>query len=510
MKRFTARYHARRMRSRTVLLTLTAALAASLLTAACDSGNGGSNGAPEAPVTVERPRDDALGWEDCSAETECATLDVPLDYDDPDGETIGIALARRRALGGTDEWAGVLLVNLGGPGATGIDVAFEAEYIFPRELLERFDIVGFDPRGIGESAPVDCGDAFFEPIPEDWTPEDATEQAAIIASAREFAEACLERNGDVVPHMNTMNTARDLDRIREALGVDRISYLGKSYGTVLGALYADLYPERVRAFILDGAVDMAAPFEQYHTEQARSFEATLGAFLARCAELRTCDLHARGDPEAAYDELLGRLEERSLPAPRYEDDDVRLTQADAQSAVVSALYSESAWPQLALALVEALEDEDGSLLLDLAYGAPEDGGSQFSGANAIIFCADRVAPRTAAAYHELSEELRETAPRVGATVAYWYPVCAFLPEPREPLDGAWDAKGAPAILVVGATGDAATPYAWSERVAERLESGHLLTYEGHDHTAAFSAVSTCVDEAALRYLLELTLPEADC
>ncbi|HEY8173627.1 MAG TPA: alpha/beta fold hydrolase, partial [Dehalococcoidia bacterium] len=232
------------------------AFLAVFVSACSDSNKEASPTASDASPTVAASatfQPEVLDWSACDDSLECATLDVPLDYADPAGKTIPLALARRPADDGSAR-IGSLLVNPGGPGASGVDLARQADLVFPQELLDRFDIVGFDPRGVGESDAVDCGDRFDDYFGLDPTPDDDAERQALIDGARTFVQRCEEHSADILPHVDTTSAARDMDVIRTALGEDKLTYFGFSYGTYLGATYADLFPDRVRAFALDGAV----------------------------------------------------------------------------------------------------------------------------------------------------------------------------------------------------------------------------------------------------------------
>ncbi len=261
-----------RMRSRVLALVV----ASTLVAAACggdDDSDSGSGSGTSSPAGT-------LDWDDCGVDVECATLAVPLDYAEPDGETIDLALARRLASG---DRIGSLLVNVGGPGAPGVPVIENADAYVTPELLERFDLVAWDPRGVGLSAEIDCGDNFDSFYAVDHSPDDEAEVEENFAASRAFAEGCTERSAELLPHVSSRTTVQDMDAIRTALGEEKLSYLGFSYGTYLGALYADRYPERVRALVLDGAVDPSLTYEEVSHDQAMGFDSALDAFLDDCA-----------------------------------------------------------------------------------------------------------------------------------------------------------------------------------------------------------------------------------
>jgi pimeloyl-ACP methyl ester carboxylesterase len=482
---------------------LLAALAGlvTLLTGGC---GGGAD--PAAPGSAGGT---ALAWEDCGDDLECATLPVPLDHDRPDGERIELALARLPARS-PEQRIGALLFNPGGPGESGVDVVREAgEEYFDTALRDRFDIVGFDPRGVGASAPVRCTEGDDERAADDLELVPTTPRARdrMVAEARAFVAGCQRLSGHLLPHVSTEATARDLDLLRAALGEERLTYLGVSYGTLLGAVYADLYPERTRAMVLDAAADPVTWFgdgAEVARQQTLGFERSLDAFSAACARNPdSCPLGA--DPEAALDRLLARLERTPLEV----GDEEQVDEVVAFDAVVGALYDDRAWPLLADALARA-ESGDGAALLELAAtdddAGPDGRVGNAAEAQAAITCADRDAPGDVQAYHELARELARIGPRFGPVLAYAGLDCAFWPVDPAPRDGgAITAEGAPPLLVIGGTRDPATPYAEAQAMAGQLASAVLLTLEGDGH-GAYGGRSACVDDAVHAYLLRLTTP----
>ncbi len=461
--------------------------------------------APAATPTFEPA---PLEWAGCGGDFECATLAVPLDHDDPAGETIDLALARRPA-DDQEQRIGVLLVNPGGPGASGVDLARAVPAFWPDALTDRFDIIGFDPRGVGESTPIDCGDgadfdAFFALDPAPDTPQ---ERDALIDGARDYAGRCEELSANLLPHVGTADAARDMDLIRRALGEEKISYVGYSYGTLLGATYADLFPVRVRAFVLDGALDVTLDGEELSLQQAAGFERALTAFLTECASRPGCAF-GDGDPFTAFDDLLARVE----TAPLETSGERRAGPAETIIGALSALYDQSlGWPLLERALGRAEDENDGAallLLFDALAGRNADGTySNLQEANTAVNCIDGGERAEIADYDALVPRLVQAAPSIGATWAYLGLTCAFWPVEGADDIGPLDAPGSAPILVIGTTGDPATPYAWSEAMAAALDSGVLLTLEGEGHTA-FGSKSDCIDDAVVAYLVELMVPAA--
>ncbi len=487
---------------------LAAALFASLALTACDRGEAPAPPATSAnptPASTAAPFDpDELEWQRCADRFTCATLPVPLDYDAPQGDTLDLALIRLPART-LQRRVGVLLLNFGGPGASGIQGGRAAESFLPDAILDRFDIIGWDPRGVGESTPVDCGDDFDAFFALDATPDDDAERQALIDAARTFAGDCAARSGRLLPHIGTMDAARDMDIIRGALGEEQLSYVGFSYGTLLGAVYADLFPSRVRAFVLDGAVDPQQSGEALARTQAIGFEDALSAFFAECAANRACPFNSEGNPAAAYDALMAAID----TAPLTERGGDRLLgQGEAMSGVASALYDKpNGWPALGQALANARDGDGGGLLalFDAIVGRQADGTySNENEANAAINCVDAPQPDSIAPFDALYERLLQEAPRVGASSAYLGLACAFWPAPASPIVLPLDAPGAAPIMVIGTTKDPVTPYAWAQALAAQLDSGHLLTWQGEDHTAF--GKSQCIDDAVTAYFIALELP----
>ena len=429
---------------------------------------------------------------------------VPLDYSDPEGRTITLALDRVRATG-PGRRAGSIVVNPGGPGASGLHLA---DYVQDsllasgpegEELAARYDIVGFDPRGVQRSAPVRCADdagttAFYS---VDATPDDDAERAALVEAMERFATGCGERNPRRLARIGTANGARDLDRIRAALGDDELHYLGWSYGTELGTAFAEQFPERVGRLVLDGAIAPDVDPVEFALTQAQALEAGFRAFAAQCEADERCPLAADGDPAAAFDRLLADLEARPLAVGSRE-----LTASQVVSGVAQALFSPSEWDAIAAGIASALEG-DGRSLLGIwdAYADRGPGGrySNFSSAIAAINCIDYQWPQGDAGYDALVTRARTESPRFGQAFLWEFLPCAYWPVPPDPSPAA-TAPPAHPILVVGTTGDPSTPYAGAEALAAALPGAVLLTYRADQHTAYLSG-SECVDDVVTRYFL---------
>ncbi len=447
-------------------------------------------------------------------EHECGTLDVPLDYDDPAGEQVQLALTRLPASG---ERLGSLVVNPGGPGGSGVDYALQAEFVTTDDLRAGYDVVGFDPRGVARSAAVDCLDdaTYDEFAGADPSPDDTADLVELERLSAELADGCAD--DPVAPYVDTVSATRDMDVLRSALGDNELTYLGKSYGTVLGAMYAELFPDRVGRMVLDGAVDLTpreASDPQTALEQARGFEVALESFVTDCLTQEDCPL--TGTVADGVDQvrgLLASLDDAPLPTA---DPERPLGQGLGLFAMIGPLYQYDLWPALRQGLGLALAG-DGSLLLvinDLFAERGPDGAYRNNAGEAIyaVNCIDGGADPeglreiTVEDYDELADELAVEAPTFGPQLAYGGLPC--LSWSHDPV--AWpeiDGSGAPDVVVIGTTRDPATPGVWAERLAEQLESGVLVTFDGDGHTAYGQTGAGCVDTAVDAYLLEGTVPE---
>lgn len=474
--------------------------------------------APDTTVTdtTDAPASNApegsVEWTELEPGVDEAVLAVPLDHDDPDGEQIDIYLVRHRAADPTAR-IGVLFVNPGGPGYGAADLAAQAEFIYGRPLLDAFDIIGIDPRGTGLSEPaVDCVDAYDPYFGVETGPDDATEDAALREVAAEFTAGCVERSGDLLQHLTTVDAARDMDLVRQALGEETVSYFGWSYGTQLGATWATLFPETVRAAVLDGAVDPSVGRIDGLVQQAAGFDASLSSFLADCSADATCAFHNGGDAEGAFFDLLVQVETTRIPTSAGRPD---LTQGVFEVGVAQAMYADSFWPQLAEALTEAAGGDGGGMLAlyDAYFGRLPDGtyGDELEAYFAIT-CADDPAPDDSDAAIDEAVARRAdfyvASPRIGTTAAYEVLICASFPEGATGAgDDGFEITGAGAgpIVVVGNTGDPATPFEGSRTMAETLEEGVFVAVEADQHTAY--GLNDCIDGAIDDYLVSLVVPD---
>lgn len=449
------------------------------------------------PGTAEDP----FGWTALADHpgVEVGTFTVPIDYSDPSKGMFDLNVARHLA-NDKSQRIGSLLVNPGGPGAAGVDLAIYADLNYDKSLLDHFDIVAWDPRGTGASTPaIDCTDDYDHFYAAgDITPDDAAERQQLVDLAKEFATDCIDKNGSFYQYVGTNNSARDMDAIRGALGESKISYFGYSYGSELGAVWATLFPSTVRAAVLDGAVDPTVSAEEQNIEQSKGFEASLDTFLSQCSADTTCAFNNGGHADTAYDQLMTSLDATPIPGKPGRPD---VSLAVAVTGVAEAMYDDSTWPELADALAAA-QKGDGAGLMKLydeynfikADGTYENVIEAFQ----VISCMDTTErPSVAQSDAEVPAE-QAAAPRINKRSVGDY-FCTFFPPPRDPemtITGA----GAGPIVVVGTTGDPATPLAGAQKMADSLEGGRLVTVVGNQHTGY--GVNECSTRTVDDYLVD--------
>ncbi|MER5883537.1 alpha/beta hydrolase [Streptomyces sp. NPDC001941] len=462
-----------------------------------DTAEGG--GAAPAPLP------DGTAW-------QCATLKAPLDYAKPDGDTLDLALIRAKAKGSGDR-IGSLVFNFGGPGGSGVTglPSFGKDY---ERLRARYDLVSFDPRGVGRSEGVRCEDdkrldAYYA---QDATPDDAAEEKALTDGLKQYADACEKNSGKQLPHVGTTNAARDMDLMRRVLGDDKLYYFGISYGTELGGVYAHLFPKNVGRALFDAVVDPTNDAAQGALGQAKGFQLALDNFAQDCVR-RGDRCRLPGTSTAEIEDfvtgLLGRLDAKPVKGIG----DRELTQTQATNGIAQTLYSKEYWPLLEQGLDEA-DGGNGALLLALSdsmNGRGEDGKySNIQAANAAINCADSKDRYTLEQTKERLPEFRAASKVFGDFLGWGLMGCGEWPVP-----GAWQhpdvsAPGAAPILVVGNTGDPATPYEGAKKMADALGAGVgvELTFKGQGH-GAYNSGDRCVQGAVDAYLLEGKVPAAN-
>ena len=451
-----------------------------------------------------------FNWKACddSASTstvQCSTLQVPFDYNNPSAGTFTLYVKLLPAANPTLR-IGSMMVNPGGPGFGGSSLADDASYYFSTDITDHFDIIAWDPRGTGKSTPaVNCVDDYDEYFGIDSPPDSPEENQALIDASQAFNDECMANSGEILPYISTQASATDMDSIRQALGEDKISYFGFSYGSELGATWATMFPQTVRAAVFDGAVDPQATSSQEGMAQAGGFEGQLTTFLATCSENNTCAFYNGGKAEAAFDALLFALDAKPLVVSK---DRTPVTQGVAFTAVAQAMYSDSNWPQLEQALADA-QQGDGSGLLQLYddyYQRKEDGsyGNELE-AFLAISCLDDPGSTSIKEVEAAVPDYVAVAPRLGANFGYGYS-CALWPvKPAIKIDVT--GKGAGPIVVIGTSGDPATPLASTRKMAAALEQGVLLIVEANQHTGY--GANECINTAVDSYLINLTVPVND-
>ncbi len=474
---------------RSIIVAVAVAVVLAACSSAAETDNAASNEGP-------------LDWSRCFGDFECATLNVPIDRNDASVGNVDLAMIRLRALDPAKR-IGPLVINPGGPGVSAVDVVKAFGPSLATSIRERFDIVGFDPRGVGASSPIDCGVDAAEFVAVDPSPDDDAEWNIAMDNAQSFGAACAAEAGPLLAHMGTVDAARDMDAVRAALGADDLSYLGFSYGTRLGATYAELYPERVRAFVLDGAVDPTLGAIEFAATQAVGFERALESYFEWCKD-NGCNWSDGKDPAAAFDAIVSRSDQSPIPSPRER----AAGPGEFSLGVTQGLYGgEESWSTLTRALDEA-DEGDGSALVALTdqYLATEPDGTYPNTLDAYfaIVCTD-VTPPTIDEIVGARADLSARSPRFGSSLLIEASTCAAWPAQANP-HGAVSGRGAAPILILNTTGDPATPREWGAALSSQLDSGVLVTYEGEGHTIYATGRSICVDDIVDKYLIDLEAP----
>ena len=448
-----------------------------------------------------------LEWSECGAGFDCTDVTAPLDWEDPGKGEITLSVVRHRATGTP---VGSLLTNPGGPGSSGVDLIKDSlDFAVGPDLIENYDVIGFDPRGVGASTAVRCYDAaemddylYGIPAATRGTPE---WEAELLAGHKRFAEACDANSDGILPYITTVNAARDMDLIRAVLGDKQLNYLGYSYGTFLGATYAKLYPQKAGRLVLDGAIDPAVPGLEVGATQALGFESALRAYMQNCLDSGECPFNGTVD-EAMAD--LGALL-ASVDRTPLKNGDGRMLGADSLlTGIIAALYSQDSWGALTQALDEALQgDPNTAFLLADFYNGRENGAyiDNSSEAFRAYNCMDYPVEDDPAAEAAIDAKIAEGAPTIAP---YWSgpDSCEVWPYPPTGTRGEITAEGAGPILVIGTTNDPATPYEWSESLADQLEEGVLITRVGEGHTG-YNKGNVCVDDAVESFFLDDVVPE---
>ena len=509
-------------RRRRLLLSLAATLAVMLTGSACTVAPSGQDQArtpspaqksaaqalPSNKATLSRFYTQDLAWSECG-NSECARLTVPIDYSHPDGDTIKLAVLRVAAKSHSKR-IGSLVVNPGGPGGSGVDYARAADYIVTTPVRAAYDIVGFDPRGVGSSSPIKCLDnrELDTFLGSDPTPDNKLEEQQFADWAKAFADKCKTNGGPLLGHVSTIETAKDMDVLRAALGETKLDYLGKSYGTFLGATYADLFPTKVGRFVLDGVVDPHLTSSQVNEGQAVGFETATRAYVQDCVNKGGCPLGSSLDSGMQrLRDFLKQLDAKPLP---LSDPYVHLlTEGWASLGVAVAMYDPDRWSQLTDALRGAFGGNAGPLMkLADAYAYRNSEGAYSGNLMQVIYavnCLDRSDSTDLAHYESEARSLSAMAPTWGPFLAWSTMPCGYWPVPANNAPKKIVAPGSGPIVVVGTTRDPATPYKWAQGLASELQNGHLITFNGDGHTA-YTRSNSCVDDAVDAYLLKGRVP----
>ncbi len=462
---------------------------------------------PATQPELSRFYNQEIAWAGCADDgVQCADLTVPLDWSQPAGETITVALTRSRASGTR---VGSLVFNPGGPGVPARPTVEQYRQVIGPTLAQAFDFVGMDPRGVGASRPaVECltdaeKDRYF---PQDGSPDADTSVEDVVAENSAVAQGCERRTGALLAHVDSLSVARDLDVLRAVLDEEVLTYWGASYGTFIGAWYAQTFPWRVGRFVLDGAVDPSISVQEYGAGQVEGFDKALKAYVDACLAEGGCPL--RGTQAEALDQL-GALVEAADTQPLRTDSGRPLTQSLMVTGIIQALYADELWPQLTIALGQAVQGQGDALLqlADFYLDRADDGSySNTFDANPAVFCLDHARPESVEQVTAEAEALARRYAPLGNESAWGGLGC--LSWPVEPVLGPTriTADGAAPVVVVGTVGDPATPYRWAQSLADQLSSGVLVTFEGQGHTA-FRRGNACVDDAVTAYLVAGTVPE---
>lgn len=471
------------------------------------------------PPNLEEFYQQELEWEGCQTGFECAQLRVPLDYDNPNSGEAQIAL--RRMSSGNENKLGTIVANPGGPGASGIDsmmTAQAANYFFTQNLRNNFDVLSFDPRGVGSSTPsAKCRtpeqlDEDNERYIDPSTPQGREES---IQESKLLAQRCQQKSGEILPFTSTDFTARDMDILRASLGEERLNYLGFSYGTYLGAVYADLFPQRVGRFVLDGVLDPSANINQVAALQAQGFENSIREFVAQCLERHASECPLRGSTDDGMRQLQLLIESLvDVPlSTKYPDRE--LTVQLALTGMIGSLYNTATWwTTLMPALNQAINERDGTALLNSAdtYNNRMSDGSyenNQSDAFMMINALDYSPVGDLKDWEKEAARLQAENPTIGRFFTYaslgldQWPVSAKS-EAKRQINPQLDAD----ILLIGTTGDPATPLSMAQSLHRQMDKSRLLTVQGWNHTAYSSYAPRCVRDVVDNYMLAGVISES--
>ena len=513
----TARPLPARRRPFTVGVRAAGAMVLAMVLASCSLLNGGGNQetatakadpsiVASAPAGLEEFYSQEVVWEPCENEFQCAKVTVPMDYDNPDGGTIQIAALRAPSTGTR---TGSLLVNPGGPGASGYDFVKDAATThFSQSVRDSYDVVGFDPRGVKRSAPVTClTDAERdEARAKIYDLETDTGLAAARADTKAIADQCAAKTGEVLAHIDTESAARDLDILRAVVNDSKLNYLGYSYGTFLGSTYASLFPDNVGRMVLDGAMDPSISSEELTSGQARAFEKAIRAYVASCQQQEACPLD--GDVDSGVQQIRDLIA-AVQQTPRTAKDGRTVNATMFVSGLITPLYNDQSWPALTQALDAAMTG-DVSLMLRLAdLGADRSSNGSYTSNSTFAFnainCLDYPTEADPAAMRAEQQRLMQDSPTFGYFFAYGGTSCADWPYEHARTPAPVEYTGESPIVVIGTTGDPATPVEWAASVRKQLGNATLLTWQGEGHTA-YGRSNSCIEDPVDKYLLSGEVP----
>lgn len=494
-------------------------LALSLVLSSCTlfgSGDGGpksSSGTPDPSIAAAAPAElrsfysQKLTWSPCETDFQCAKVKVPLDYSKPDGGTIELAAIKLASRGGNKK--GSLLVNPGGPGGSGYDFVRDAGATnISEKVRSNYDVVGFDPRGVKRSAPVTCltdkeRDANRAKI---YKLDTDAGLAEAFADNKAIAAKCAEKTGPVLGHVDTVSAAKDLDILRGVLNDAKLNYLGYSYGTFLGSTYASLFPDNVGRMVLDGALDPSLSNEELTAGQAKAFEKAIHAYVTNCLQNTGCPLS--GTPDEAVRQIQDII--AAVEANPRQAKDGRVVNASMfVSGFILPFYNDDNWPALTQALDSAMKGDVSPMLRLSDFGADREPNGTYSANSTFAFnainCLDYPMESDPAAMHAEEKRLRQLSPTLGYYFAYGGTNCRDWPYKSLRTPAPVQYKGSSDILVVGTTGDPATPYEWAGALRKQLGKASLLTWKGEGHTA-YGRANSCIEKAVDGYLVDGKTP----
>ncbi|UOD82042.1 alpha/beta hydrolase [Paenarthrobacter ureafaciens] len=464
--------------------------------------------AASAPEGLEKFYSQGVEWSSCEDGFECGKVQVPLDYGKPDSEEITLS-AIKLASNGSKK--GTVLINPGGPGGSGVDfVKDSGKSHFTQKLRSNYDIVGFDPRGVKRSAPVTCmsSDAERDAAREKDFRKDTDEGlAAALAFNKTVAKQCAEKTGPVLEHIDTVSAAKDLDVLRAVVNDSKLNYLGYSYGTFLGSTYADLFPENVGRLVLDGAVDPSISNEELTAGQARAFEKAIRTYVANCLGQNNCPLSGGVDNGVQeIRDLINAVDEN----PQTARDGRLVTGTEFVNGLILPLYDNQSWPALTQALESAFSGDVSQMLRIADLGADRDPSGKYTSNSAFAFtainCLDYPMVTDTAGMRAEEAKLKQDSPTFGSFFAYGGLTCKEWPYQPKRQPAPVDYTGSAPIVVIGTTGDPATPLEWSESLRKQLENAALVTWEGEGHTA-YGRSNSCVSTAVDDYFVDGKLPQ---